>query len=225
MDVNNAIPNEWSDYVTQTNLGLEVIPSMLYSVKGYVSGVTTLLTFFDTVAGSRPDLTNMQQPNMLPNPESFLIQNIRIFSWAQPQSNAIGVGDCADLAAQMACLVEMTKRGILTMKIGNKSYGPWPLWTLPAHNFVQGAMAATGTAAAGVLANYGQVGGMLYSLFPNLMISPLQQFTVRLEWPGALTDTPIPGGPVTCCPDVSPPEENIIPLQILFDGQLARSIQ
>ena len=224
MDINNAIPREWSDYVTQTNLGLEVVPSMLYSVKGYVSGVTTILTFFDSVQGSRPDLSNMQQPNMLPNPESFLIQNIRIFSWQQPQSNAGGAGDCSDLTAQMACLVELTKRGILTMRIGNKQYGPWPLWTLPAHNYVQGSMAMAGTNATPALANYGQVGGMLYSLFPNLMISPLQQFTVTLQWPGATTDS-IPGGPVTCCPDVSPPEENIIPLEILFDGQLARSIQ
>lgn len=224
MDVNNAIPNEWSNYVTQTNLGLEVVPSMLYSVKGYVSGSTTILTFFDSVSGSRPDLSNMQQPNMLPNPESFLIQNIRIFTWHQPQSNLTGIGDCSDLAAQMACVVELTKRGILSMKIGNKQYGPWPLWTLPAHNFVKGSMAATGTAAAGVVANYGQVDGMLYSLFPNLMISPLQQFTVTLQWPGSPTDA-IPGGPVSCCPEGSPPDETIIPIEILFDGQLARSIQ
>ncbi len=221
MDINNAIPREWSDYVTQTNLGLEVVPSMLYSTKAYISGITYILTFFDVVSGSRPDLSNMQQPNMLPNPESFLIQNIRIFSWQQPQSNDAGSGDCADLAAQMACLVELTKRGILTMRIGNKQYGPWPLWTLPAHNFVQGSM-ATG---AGGLANYGQVGGMLYSLFPNLMISPLQQFTVTLQWPGAATDTPIPGGPVSCCPDASGEDAAAIPLEILFDGQLARSIQ
>lgn len=225
MDINNAIPREWSDYVTQTNLGLEVVPSMLYSVKPYVSGVTTILTFFDVVSGARPDLSNMQQPNMLPNPESFLIQNIRIFSWQQPQSNAGGAGACTDLAAQMACLVDLTKRGILTMRIGNKQYGPWPLWTLPAHNFVKGAMAMAGTNATPALANYGQVDGMLYSLFPNLMISPLQQFTVTLQWPGATTDSPIPGGPISCCPEVSPPEENVIPLQILFDGQLARSIQ
>lgn len=224
MDINNAIPREWSDYVTQTNLGLEVVPSMLYSVKPYISGDTRILTFFDVVGGSRQDLSNMQQPNMLPNPESFLIQNIRIFSWQQPQSNAIGTGDCSDLEAQMAALVEITKRGILNLKIGNKQYGPWPLWTLPAHNFVQGAMASTGTAAAGVLANYGQVGGMLYSLFPNLMISPLQQFTVTLTWPGSATDQ-IPGGPVSFCPESSPPEETIMPLEILFDGQLARSIQ
>lgn len=221
MDVNNAIPAEWSDYVTQTNLGLEVIPAMLYSVKPYISGVTSVLTFYDVVSGARPDLSNMQQPNMLPNPESFLIQNIRIFTWQQPQSNDPGSGDCADLAAQMACVVELTKRGILKLKIGNKQYGPWPLWTLPAHNFVKGSM-ATGAA---ILADYGQVDGMLYSLFPNLMISPLQQFTVTLEWPGALTDLPIPGGPVTCCPDGSPEEQTIIPIEILFDGQLARSIQ
>ncbi len=220
MDINNPIPNEWRSYVTQTNLGLEVIPSMLYSVKPYVSGVTTLLPFFDSVAGARPDLSNMQQPNMLPNPESFLIQNMRIFVWSQPQSNDSGAADCGDLDSQFSCVVELTRRGILNMKIGNKSYGPWPLWTLPAHNFVKGAF-ATGS---DLLADYGQVDGMLYSLFPNLMIAPLQQFTVTLQWPGATTDA-IPGGPVTCCPTPQAEEQTVIPIEILFDGQLARSIQ
>lgn len=219
MDINNPIPREWSSYVTQTNLGLEIIPSMLYSVKPYVSAVTQLLPFFDTVRGARPDLTNMVQPNMLPNPESFLIQNMRIFVWSQPQSNDSGEADCADIDSQFSCVVELTRRGILDLKIGNKQYGPWPLWTLPAHNFVKGAF-ATGS---DLLADYGQVDGMLYSLFPNLMIAPLQQFTVTLSWPGTAAD-PIPGGPVTCCP-IREQEATVIPIEILFDGQLARSIQ
>jgi hypothetical protein len=162
----------------------------------------------------------MQQPNMLPNPESFLIQNIRIFSWQGVQSNDSGEGDCADVDSQFNCWVQLTKRGILEMKIGNKQYGPWPLWTLPAHNFVKGAM----TSGSDLVVDYGQVDGMLYSLFPNLMIAPLQQFTVTLSWPGASTD-PIPGGPVTCCPTGIEEENAEIPIEILFDGQLARSIQ
>ena len=210
MDINNPIPREWGAYVTQSNLGLEVIPAHLYSVKNYVGGATTTLTLFDFVRGSRADLTNMQQPNMLPNPESFLIQNIRIFFWKHVQSDDSGTGDAAELVSGFDDIVELTTRGILEMKIGNKQYGPWPLWTLPAHNFVKGAFAS----GSDLLADYGQVDGMLYGLNPNLMIAPLQQFTVTLSWPG---------GAVALSTDGDVPSQ--LPVEVLFDGQMARSIQ
>lgn len=210
---NGPIPQEWHQYVTQTGLNLEVIPDMLYSTKAYVSGATTVLTFFDTVKGARPDLTNMAQPNLLPQPETFLIKNIRIFSWGDVQSDESGEGDASELASQFDDMVQLTKRGLLNIKIGNKQYGPWPLWTLPAHNFVKGAF-STGS---DVLADYGQVDGMLYELDPYLMIGPLQQFEVSLTWPGTSGD-PIPGGPVTLSVET-------LPLEILFDGARARSIQ
>ncbi len=223
MDINNPIPREWTKYVTQTNLGLEVIPSVLYSVKAYESTVTTILTFFDTVAGARPDLTNMAQPNMLPNPESFLIQNIRIFNWSEVKSNNSGEGDNLPITSQFNDWVNLTRRGILTLKISEKNYGPWPLWMLAANSFVKGAF-ATGS---DLLADYGQVDGMLYPLIPNLMIAPLQQFTVTLTWPGAASDTPIPGGAVTLSQDTVVDDETVhekLPICILFDGQKARSI-
>lgn len=223
MDINNPIPEAWTSYVTQTNLGLEIVPAPLFSVKNYVSGVTRELSFFDFVNGSRPDLTNMKQPSMLPNPESFLIQNIRVFNWAQPQSDDSGEGDCAGLTSQFGAWVEMTRRGILTMKIGNKVYGPWPLWMLSAANFVKGAF-STGS---DLLADYGQLDGPLYPLLPNLCLSPLQQFEVKLSWPGSSSDE-IPGGPVEFCGlDCGGDDEDpcTMPIQILFDGQLARSIQ
>lgn len=212
MDINNPIPSEWTKYVTQTGLGLEIIPSVLYSVKLYTSAVDTILTFYDTVQGSRPDLTNMQQPNMLPNPESFLIQNIRVFNWDEVYSNNSGAGAATAITSQFNDWVNLTRRGILKLKISNKSYGPWPLWMLAANSFVKGAF-ATGS---DLLADYGQLDGNLYPLIPNLMIAPLQQFTVELSWPGAAGD-PIPGGAVTLSTET-------IPIQIMFDGQLARSI-
>lgn len=212
MDINNPIPSEWTKYVTQTGLGLEIIPAVLYSVKLYTSAVDTILTFYDTVQGSRPDLTNMQQPNMLPNPESFLIQNIRIFNWDEVYSNNSGAGAVTAIASQFNDWVNLTRRGILKLKISNKSYGPWPLWMLAANSFVKGAF-STGS---DLLADYGQLDGNLYPLIPNLMIAPLQQFTVELSWPGAAGD-PIPGGAVTLSTET-------LPIEIMFDGQLARSI-
>ncbi len=214
--INGAIPSEWTEYVTQTGLGLEVIPAMLYSTKSYVSATTTVLTFFDTVAGSRPDLTNMQQSNMLPNPESFLLENIRIYFRDAVESDDSGAGDASPLDSRFNDIVQLVSRGILNFRIGNKQYGPFPLWALPANSFVKGAFAS----GSDLLANYGQVDGCLYALFPNLFMAPLQQFTVSLTWPGAAGD-PIPGGAVT----LSTGSESTINIEILFDGKMARSIQ
>jgi len=208
VDINNPIPQEWSSYVTQTNLGLETIPAMLYSTKDYVSGVTRELTFFDTVQSSRQDLTNMQQPNMLPNPESFLIQCIRSLFKKKVQSDDSGIGDSSELVSGFDDVVNLCQNGVLNFKIGNKQYGPWPLDTIAAGNFPQGAF-STGS---DLLADYAQIGGPMYSLFPNLMIAPLQQFTVVLTWPG---------GPIT----LSTGSESTCPIRLTFDGQLARSIQ
>jgi hypothetical protein len=205
-NINATIPGEWHDYVTQKDLGLEVVPSVLYSTKDYVSTVTTLLPFFDFVNAARLDLTNMVQPSMLPQPESMLIQGIRVFFKTGFQSDIIGAAGAIPLVSGYNDVVQLSKDGILKLTIGNKKYGPWPLWTLPAATYVQGDV-ATGSPTSSM--DYGQIGGMIYSLFPNLMISPLQQFSVTLEWPaGAKTLSATP-----------------LPIQVLFDGQLARSVQ
>ncbi len=206
MDLNNPIPQEWAKYVTQSPIGLEVIPAVLYSTKTYTSATTTLLTFFDTVQGARPDLTNMQQPNMLPNPESFLLENLRIYTKQRVESDDSGAPPpSVNVASQFDDVIQLVSQGILNLKIGNKQYGPWPLWMLPANSFVKGAF-ASGTDA---LLNYGQVDGVLYPLQPNLMIAPLQQFTVTLAWPG---------GALTLA-------NATVDIEILFDGKMARAVQ
>jgi hypothetical protein len=182
---------------------------MLYSKKSIVSGVGTTLTLFDFVNNSRPDLTNMQQPNMLPNPESFLIQAIRLLYDKRVQSDDSGDADNAELISGFDDVVALSQTGIFQMKIGNKQYGPWPLWTLAAGNFaMQGGFAS----GSDLLADYGQVGGPMYAIFPNLMIAPLQQFSVTLFWPAGI-------------PVLSTGAESELPIEVVFDGQLARSIQ
>lgn len=212
MDINNPIPAEWESYVTQVNLGLEVIPSMMYSTAAFTSASTTVLPMFTTVSGANPALTNMTQPNMLGLPESFLIQAIRVFYHTQIQEDA-GVGGAgAPLLGQINNVIQLSRLGILELKIGNKQYGPWPLWTLAAGNYAQGLIGSTGTSAGPVYGSYAQVGGPMYSLFPNLMIAPLQPFTCTLTWPaGAVTLTPAGASPMN--------------IEVVFDGQRARSIQ
>lgn len=205
--INANIPKEWESYVTQTNLGLEVVPAVLYDVLTYTSATTTNLRFFQQTNVAR-DISNMKQAGMLSNPEAFLIQNISIFSRHNPWTQA-ATASATIQTGQFNDLVLLSNTGIATLKIGNKEYGPWPLWRLPSATFVKGSIATGGATAANLVEQYGQIDGPLYSLFPNLMISPLQSFDLTLSWPSGAV-TLVAGNP---------------PIEVLFDGQLARSVQ
>lgn len=206
MDINGNIPEKWNSYVTQQGKGLEVVPDVLYSTVNYVSTTTTILSFFDFANASRPDLTNLLTASQLPNPESFLIQAIRVHFQSNLQSDVIGAANAALLVSSFEDIVKLSNNGVLRLKIGQKNYGPWPLWMLPAGSSVQGQ---TGGGSPTSTLTYGQImGPFLYSLFPNLMLAPLQQFGVTIEWPGGaqtLSNTPLA-------------------IQVMFDGQHARAI-
>lgn len=202
---NGVIPEEWSSYVTMLGKGLEVIPAVLYSTVNYVSTTTVSLSFFDTPNVARPDLTNMVAGNMLPSPESFLIQAIRVKYQNNLSSDGVGAGANTLLPGTFEDVVKLTNNGVLNLTISNKKYGPWPLWMLPAGNSVQGQV-STGMPTASL--QYGQVLGPYYPLLPNLMLAPMQQFTCTIDWPGGaqtLSQTPLP-------------------IQVMFDGQRARAI-
>jgi hypothetical protein len=201
MNLNNPIPSEWTQYVTQSPIGLEVIPSVIYDTATYTDNVTQTLTFFNAVRATA-DLGNLQQPGMLPNPQSFLIQAPRLFF---KYTNALG----ATTAAQAwNDIILLCNTGIMRLQIGEKRYGPWPLWMLSAGSSPVINMGLAGTAGAVNIDGYGQVMGNMYGMYPNLMIAPLQNFFVTLEWPAAAVDL----------------SGNVV-IQVLFDGQLARAIQ
>lgn len=202
----NPIPQEWSNYVTQTGSGLEVIPAVLYDTVTYTDNVSTTLTYFNAVRATA-DLGNLQQPGMLPSPQSFLIQGLRVF-YKTPITVVDSAAAAASVVGNMNDIVLLMNTGILRMTIGEKRYGPWPLWMLPAANFLKGFAAMAGAEAANQTTIYGQPDGPLYGLFPNLMIAPLQNFQVTLEWPAGAVDL----------------SGNMV-IQVVFDGQLARAIQ
>jgi|SRR5215813_12370447 len=202
MDLNNPIPQEWTSYVTQSALNLEVVPSMLYDTASYTSATTTDLAFFTSVRATE-DLSNLRSPTVLPNPQSFLIQNINVYFRTVPNLAATAA------AGEVNDMILLVNTGIFKMTIGTKIYGPFPLWKLPASSFVKAYV--TGTFTAPLYYNYGQPDGPLYPLFPNLMIAPLQNFEVHLLWPA---------GAVTLGAPTSP-----LPVQIVLDGQLARAVQ
>lgn len=201
-DLNNPIPQEWNQYVTQSPVALEVIQDCLYDTLTYTSATTTELIFFaESIATVTRDVTNMTVAGMLPNPESFLIQAPRLFfKWVPTSAATMAASVINDLSL-------LVNTGIVTFKFGNKTYGPMPLWLLSAGSFPNNVIAAADTTKD--IVSYGQLGGPLFSFFPNIMISPLQAFSASMTWPaGAVTLGA--GNPK---------------ISLLFDGQRARAVQ
>src|SRR5262249_25538905 len=112
------------------------------------------------------------------------------------------------LASQFNDILLLVNTGICKLFIGDKPYGPWPMYRLPIGTYPKQQFTAAGAAAANVLTGYGQTDGPLYPILPPLLIAPLQRFRVTLEWPAGAVD--LSGN------------RNI---KLILDGQLSRAIQ
>lgn len=209
--LNDPIPSQWNDYVTQSPVALEVIQDVIYDTLTYTSAATTELIFFaESIATVTRDVTNMTVAGMLPNPESFLIQAPRLyFKWVPTRSSG-AASITGSIASDIALL---TNTGIVTFVFGTKRYGPFPLWMLSAGGGPAMVLSATDTTTAGAtqqaLTAYSQLGGPLFAFFPHLMLSPLQAFSASMTWPaGAVTLGA--GNPK---------------ISLVFEGQRARAVQ
>jgi hypothetical protein len=206
-NINGPIPSEWQPYVTQSNVGLEIIPHILYDTQTYTDNVTTTLEFFSSIPANEA-ISNVNPPRVLPNPNSFLIQCISVHV-----PNEFTVTDEGAAAAALPTpsndTILLINTGILKLTIGSKPYGPWPLFRLPVSTgFKFTGASSAGAEAANLVTDYGITDGPLYSLVPNLLIAPLQQFSVQLAWPA---------GAVNLLANRT--------IKVLLDGQLSRAIQ
>jgi len=206
-NINGPIPDEWRPYVTQSNVGLEVIPHILYDTQTYTDNVTTTLEFFSSIPANE-SISNVNPPRVLPNPNSFLIQCISVHVPIELTVTDEGAAAAA-LPTPSDDVILLINTGILKLTIGSKPYGPWPLFRLPVSTGFQfSAASAAGAEAANLVLDYGITSGPLYSLVPNLLIAPLQQFSVQLSWPA---------GAVNLLANRT--------IKVLLDGQLSRAIQ
>src|ERR1700740_1512264 len=130
MDLNNPIPQEWTSYVTQAAVGLEIVPAMLYDTLSYTSATTRELIYFNQ-SNVAEDISNLKQPGMLPNPQSFLIQNINVYFRTIPNLAATAA------AMEITDMINLVNTGIFKITIGTKVYGPYPLWKLPSASNVK----------------------------------------------------------------------------------------
>ncbi len=205
--LNNPIPREWDNYVTQQANGqLQIVPYIAYFKATYITATTgNTLPFFDVTG---PDTTtNIKQPGILPAGQSLLIQAIRIHIENGIETQDMGAADATIPSfAQDNFLIQ---EGILSMTIGTKPQGPWPIHCLPSGTGAEIAgIAAAGAEAANLLTLQADLMGPIYALFPNLLIANLQPFTATMKWAAALT--------------LSITNKNI---WLMFDGQLARPIE
>lgn len=203
---NGNIPGEWRGYVTQTNEGLEVIPAVLYDTQLYTDNVTTILPFF-TASPANESVSNVNPPAILPANVGFLIKNISWYVTNELSTTDEGAADAA-VPSQMNDIILLANTGIFKLFIGDKPYGPWPMFKLPTSTFVKGMLAAAGAEAANLISSYGQLDGPMYPMLPPLLIAPTQRFRVSLEWPA---------GAVNLLANRS--------IKVLLDGQMSRAIQ
>ncbi len=111
-NINGPIPREWGGYVTQANVGLEVIPHKLYDTQTYTDNVTTILPFF-TASPANESISNVNPPAILPNPEAFLIKTI---GWFVPnQLETIDSGAPGALPSQFNDIILLGNTGILKL--------------------------------------------------------------------------------------------------------------
>lgn len=205
--LNNPIPAEWGNYVTQQAAGqLQIVPYIAYFKATYVSGTTgAFLPFFDTTGPITT--TNIKQAGILPAGQSLLIQAIRVHIANAIEVQDMGAADAVPVG--IANDMFLIQEGILTMNIGTKPQGPWPIHTLPSGTGAEAqAIAAAGAEAANLIIDQADLVGPIYSLFPNLLIANLQQFQAQMQWAAALT--------------LSRTNTDI---WLMFDGQLARPIE
>lgn len=158
----------------------QTISWIWYDKQLYTSTSTVLQTFFNAI---RPtlDLGNMVVAGALQGMQAFVVKAIRVYFNTIVSTGATFVGSINDVS-------QLLNTGVLTLTVGQKNYGVWPLYALPA-----------GGGAAGFLTNaiatqqiqLGQNGNAdprsVYTLEHPLLIEPQISFAAQIQWPAALT--------------------------------------
>jgi len=200
-------PQEYNRYDTQFQGQKEAIGWAWYDTMTYVSAGSILLTYFNVVRANLA-LGNMEVAGQLASPKAFFMRAIRV-KLNQIMYSTAAAGAAAAQTGAIQDQMTLIETGILQLTIGQKIYGQWPLWMLPAGGGnVPFAVSATAT-----VAQVGQNGfpdsRVVYSLSKPLFIAPQINFKIDLMWPAGAVTT------VATAP-------NIV---VAIDGDLIRPVQ
>ena len=160
----------------------EVVPAIYYDTQSYVSTTTTLLTFFAAVNADRT-LSNMDASGAFPDPQFFEIWFIGIdYLFPAVSTSGAVAGNVNDLAVLLNA-----NRGIFTLQLSNKNYGPFPQRlahglgpVAPGTQLFQNSNATSQQAAGNGVPD----GGFWVS--GQIVIPPKVNFAMLLQW-GAVT--------------------------------------
>lgn len=201
-------PSQFQQYDTQYQGAKEAIGWTWWDVNNYTTAATTQLAFFTTMKATR-NLSNMKLAGQLPMPSAFFLRAIRVQIYDLPYDEAL-VAAPATQTGQLNDHTRLLENGIAELFIGDKLYGQWPLWMLPAGG---GIVTNMGIVAASVLDhnnNGVQDPRAVYTLSKPLFIAPQINFRVDLTWPAG-AETLV---------SISPK-----PIWVGLDGDLVRPVQ
>lgn len=182
----------------------ELIGATIWDRQVYVSGTTTLLTFFTTVRQAIRD-GNLSIAAQLPDREYVLVRSIRVVPIVKVDARPAGAtlttrtpGAALDSATAVNLggtaddLARLYNDGVLQFAILSKNYGQYPMFLLlPGTGVVANQAAATVAAVVNEYINMASFGApdnrAVFSLAVPIPIPPQTGFKVTLEWQRALT--------------------------------------
>lgn len=205
---NYSYPPEYKRYDTQFQGAKETIGWAWYDTITYTSATTIAAAMF-TATRATLNLSNMEIAGQLAAPKAFFLRAIRVLPLLAPYSIVVQ----ATGNVQTGVIDDMRlllNTGVLQLTIGQKNYGQWPLWMLPAGG---GVIPFVATGDVDVIVDYANNGvcdpRAVYSLTKPLFIAPQINFRVDLLWPaGAVTLAT--GNPT---------------IVVVLDGDLVRPVQ
>jgi hypothetical protein len=162
----------------------ESIPWVFFDTQLYTSGTTTELTFFQTTSTDRT-ISNMPTAGALPVPQYF-----RWYGWGfDVLLNASTAAGGATGAIDDIARLLLTGRGVVTFKLSDKEYGPFPLSFLHQSGGPQGFGWGTFTAEESIqYAVSGILGGNAgWDWLGNILIEPQTNFSIDVRWSAAQT--------------------------------------
>ena len=169
----------------------EIIGYTLWDRQAFTTASTTSITFFQTqttgIAG------NMQLGGQLPNGFSFRTEAIRLF-FAIPSNTETAAAIAAGLTTSVLDdIFNLITTGHAEFRVGEKSYGRWPIFMLPGGAGPAGFYQAPGTYGAGTSQQFGLVQNgvsdprAVYSLEVPIVIPPQFSFSIICSWAAAIT--------------------------------------
>jgi len=181
------IPDDWAKYSTQQNQDFEIVHRPIWDTQTYVDNSSVQLNFF-TTGQANLGLGN----EVFPLKNSYLCAAIGFYFKTQVFSDLLTADNTA-LVGQFNDVVLLVNTGVLNITIGQKLYGPFPMWKLSPGAGVWGVMAGGGGTPNGAvppIANYAQLGlptpEAMYKLAIPLVIPMNTQVVMSSVWAAAV---------------------------------------